>query len=94
MSLSLDGRSVSIRDVARVSRPHDGSFMEVLLAPETRKKLSETRAFIEREWMGDDAPRMYAFNTGVGALKDIRIPSAAMSCGRESFRDSEQRRDH
>ncbi len=76
MSLILDGRSLSIDDVSRASRPHGGSYEEVSLAPTTREKLSETRAFIEREWMGDDAPRMYAFNTGVGALKDVRIPAA------------------
>ena len=85
MSLVLDGRSLSIDDVARASRPHDGSYVEVSLAPETRQNLSKTRAFIEREWMGDDAPRMYAFNTGVGALKDVRIPATEFDIFQEKM---------
>jgi len=75
MGVILDGRSLSIDDVVRVSATSDVSREEVSVAPEARRKLSDTREFIKREWMGDDAPPMYAFNTGVGALKDVRIPS-------------------
>lgn len=76
MAVILDGASLSIEEVARVSHPQDGVYEEVSLAPEARNELAKTRAFIDREWMGDDAPPMYAFNTGVGALKDVRIPAA------------------
>lgn len=76
MSVVLDGKSLSIADVVRAVRPDSGgSWVEVSLAPAAREKLERTRAYIEHHWMGDDAPPMYAFNTGVGALKDVRIPS-------------------
>ena len=36
----------------------------------------EVRRFIADNWLVDDAPLMYAFNTGVGALKNQRISAA------------------
>jgi histidine ammonia-lyase len=36
--------------------------------------LQRTRAHIEKYWLREDAPPIYGFNTGVGKLKDARIP--------------------
>ncbi len=36
-------------------------------------KLAATRKLIESQWMNNDAPLIYSFNTGVGAFKNTRI---------------------
>ena len=41
--------------------------------------MAATRAYIDRHWMHDDAPLMYAFNTGVGLFKDQRMLVADMA---------------
>jgi histidine ammonia-lyase len=47
--------------------------IKVTLADSARAALAESRDFIEANWMHDEAPMMYSFNTGVGLLKDTRV---------------------
>lgn len=47
--------------------------MPIRLAHQTRENLRETRRYIESNWLANEAPPIYAFNTGVGGRKDIRI---------------------
>lgn len=61
--------SLSMEQVIEVARNN----APVELSSEARKRLNNTRALIEGSWMDDDAPLIYAFNTGVGALKNMRI---------------------
>src|SRR5215203_5385076 len=74
MTVQIDGANLDVRDVVRVARPNrDGRFEEAALHPEARARIAATRAYIDRHWMHDDAPLMYAFNTGVGLFKDQRV---------------------
>lgn len=74
MTVKLDGATLGIQDVVRVARPDArGAFAQAALAPEARERIAATRDYIDRTWMHDDAPLMYAFNTGVGLFKDQRV---------------------
>ncbi|MET0745210.1 MAG: aromatic amino acid ammonia-lyase [Microvirga sp.] len=80
MTIKIDGAGLGIRDVVRVARPDGaGRCEEAALDPEARARIAATRAYIERTWMHDDAPLMYAFNTGVGLFKDQRVLIADMA---------------
>ncbi len=61
-----------IKSVIAVAR--EGQRVDI--ADETRKRLAQTRHLIESEWMTDDAPLIYSFNTGVGAFKNTRVAVA------------------
>jgi histidine ammonia-lyase len=80
MTVKLDGSNLDIQDVVRVARPDtQGRFEKAVLHPEARERIAATRAYIDSTWMHDDAPLMYAFNTGVGLFKDQRILIADMA---------------
>ena len=68
--LLIDGFTLSAQQVLAVAR--DAS-IKVGLADSSRAALKESRDYIEANWMHDEAPMMYSFNTGVGLLKDTRI---------------------
>ena len=65
----LDGESLSVEAVCAVAR--DGEL--VSLAPAAVERMRASRAVIERLAAGE-AP-VYAVNTGVGLLADVRIPA-------------------
>ena len=65
----LDGEHLTIEQVVSIASA--GS--PVGLAPEAVAKMDLSRAVVERLAAGD-AP-VYAVNTGVGKLSDIRIPT-------------------
>lgn len=74
MAVKIDGARLKIADVARIARPAKaGRFEKAALHPDAKARIAATRAFIDRTWMHDDAPLMYAFNTGVGLFKDQRV---------------------
>lgn len=80
MIVELDGASLTIDAAASVARPNStGAFAEARLADTARARIAETRAYIDATWMHDDAPLMYAFNTGVGLFKDQRVLIADMA---------------
>jgi histidine ammonia-lyase len=67
--ITFDGKSLSAASVVAVARHLE----PVSLETGCRQALSQTRQFIDTNWMTDSAPMMYSFNTGVGALKSLRI---------------------
>ena len=71
--LVIDGGTLTRQQVVAIARDVD---LKVVLAPAARAALQKSRAFIEANWMHDEAPLMYGFNTGVGLLKDTRIAAA------------------
>src|SRR3954452_15725123 len=80
MTVKLDGATLRIQDVVSVARPDaQGRFAQAELEPEARERIAATRAYIDRTWMHDDAPLMYASNTGVGLFKDQRVLIADMA---------------
>ncbi|MGO4570452.1 HAL/PAL/TAL family ammonia-lyase [Microvirga sp. 2TAF3] len=80
MTVKIDGAKLRIRDVVRVARANGkGRFEKATLHPQARERIAATRDYIDRNWMHDDAPLMYAFNTGVGLFKDQRVLIADMA---------------
>jgi histidine ammonia-lyase len=74
MAVTIDGATLTIGETVRVARPAPGGrFEKAALHPAARDRIAATRAAIDRDWMHDDAPLMYAFNTGVGLFKDQRV---------------------
>jgi histidine ammonia-lyase len=69
MNVILDGFTLKAQDVVAVARNNS----KAVLGDEARKNIAEARAYIEKNWLHDEAPLMYAFNTGVGLFKDQRI---------------------
>ncbi|RHR06645.1 aromatic amino acid lyase, partial [Pseudoflavonifractor sp. AF19-9AC] len=65
----LNGTDLKIEDVVNVAR-HG---YQVELAPECRAKIEEVRKYMEEEWMREDAPAVYGFNTGLGKHKDCKV---------------------
>lgn len=80
MTVKIDGAKLKIREVVRVARPGaNGRYEKAALDPLARERIAATRAYIDQNWMHDDAPLMYAFNTGVGLFKDQRVHIADMA---------------
>ncbi len=67
MTVSLDGRSLTITDVVAVAR--DGAQVE--LTPAAAGRMRQTRALVERVLARGDA--VYGMTTGVGARKKISV---------------------
>jgi histidine ammonia-lyase len=70
VNLSLDGNSLTIADTCSIARARTA---EVRLTPAAYDHMNASRALVERLAVGD-AP-IYAVNTGVGLLADVRIPA-------------------
>ena len=68
--LLLDGFSLDAHQAVAVARDVG---IQVALSGTARDALNRSRAYIESNWMHDEAPLMYSFNTGVGLLKDTRV---------------------
>jgi histidine ammonia-lyase len=71
VSLALDGNQLTICDTCVTAR---GRTAEVTLAPSAYDGMKASRALVEGLAVGD-AP-IYAVNTGVGLLADVRIPAS------------------
>ncbi len=79
MTVVFDGLKLSIGQVLRVARPSSaGRFEKASLHPAARDRIISTRRLIEQTLLTDDAPLIYAFNTGVGLFKDRRVTMADM----------------
>jgi len=68
--VSIDGSRLTFRDVEKVARADEG----VGIAAEAVSAMQRSRAVVERLASGE-AP-VYAVNTGVGLLADVRVPTA------------------
>jgi len=67
--VALTGEGLASDQIVEIAR--HGAL--VSFGESARADLVATRKFIGENWLVDDAPLMYAFNTGVGALKNQRI---------------------
>lgn len=65
----LDGSNLTIQDVVRVAR----EYYPVEVCKESRQKIIEVRQYMEENWMREDSPAVYGFNTGLGKLKDFKV---------------------
>ncbi|MEW6644865.1 MAG: aromatic amino acid ammonia-lyase [Pseudomonadota bacterium] len=79
MTVSIDGLTLTGEQVLRVARPTGGRFATAELDAAARAKVVAARAYIDANFMRDDAPLMYSFNTGVGLFKDQRVLMAEMA---------------
>jgi histidine ammonia-lyase len=74
MTVTIDGRTLKADKVLRVARRKTGGrFEKAKLADAAREKIVATRSWLDSNFMHDDAPLMYSFNTGVGLFKDQRV---------------------
>jgi len=74
MTVTIDGATLGGADVLRAARRDaSGGFAQVALEPGARARVEATRAWLDANFMHDDAPLMYSFNTGVGLFKDQRV---------------------
>jgi histidine ammonia-lyase len=74
MTVKIDGRRLKADGVMRVARPSPaGRYEKAALDAGARDRIAATRRYVDERWMHDDAPLMYAFNTGVGLFKDQRV---------------------
>ncbi|MBC2805940.1 histidine ammonia-lyase [Rhizobium ruizarguesonis] len=71
-AIILDGDSLTIKDTVRIAR--QGA--KVALADAARAEIIKVRNYIEENWLTENAPPTYGFNTGVGKLKDYAISQA------------------
>ena len=69
MTLQLDGNHLTIAETCSIARARSA---DVMLAPAAYQQMTASRALVDRLAAGD-AP-IYAVNTGVGLLADVRIP--------------------
>ena len=80
MTVTIDGRRMTGQKVAaRRAADAAGRYEKATLDKAARARIGAARDYIEHNWLNDDAPLMYAFNTGVGLFKDVRIPIADMA---------------
>src|SRR6266704_3299859 len=70
LSVTLDGQSLGPADVVAVARHGD----RVSLGPQAKTRLQRARALVDRLVAEDRV--VYGLTTGVGALKNVRIPPA------------------
>lgn len=74
MTVVIDGHKLKADKVVRVARKTaSGRYEKVRLDDGARARLAATRDWLDRNFMHDDAPLMYSFNTGVGLFKDQRV---------------------
>ncbi len=67
--LELDGTHLTLSALCAAARARTA---EVVLAPAAMERMQSSRAVVDRLAAGDDP--IYAVNTGVGLLADVRIP--------------------
>ena len=65
----LNGADLTIQDVVNIAR--HGYQVEV--CKESRERIAQVRKYMEDNWMREDAPPVYGFNTGLGKLKDFKV---------------------
>jgi len=71
VTLTLDGNRLTLADACSAARARTA---DVTLAPAAYAQMNASRALVERLVAGDDP--IYAVNTGVGLLADVRIPAS------------------
>eukprot|EP01037_Dinobryon_pediforme_P012629 gene12629-12720_t len=80
MTIALDGHTLTAKKVVQIARPSSaGRYEKATLGTKAREKIAATRAFLEANWMHDEAPMIYSFNTGVGLFKDTRVAMSDMA---------------
>ncbi|CAN5644206.1 histidine ammonia-lyase [soil metagenome] len=75
-NLTIDGFNLTLDEVIAVATQPS---ISVRLSDQSVTNLQKTRDYIESNWLRDDAPLIYSFNTGVGNLKNTRIPTKEVS---------------
>lgn len=71
-TIVLDGESLTIANIVEIARKD----AQVSIADKARAEITKVRAYIEENWLTENAPPTYGFNTGVGKLKDYAISQA------------------
>lgn len=69
-SVSINKADLSVEEVLAVSR-HLARVER--FSGEKRTQMDSVRRYVEENWLSDEAEPQYGFNTGIGALKSIKI---------------------
>ena len=57
MTIALDGHTLTAKKVVQIARPSSaGRYEKATLSAKAREKIAATRAFLEANWMHDEAP--------------------------------------
>lgn len=70
--IRLDGDNLTIAEVVKIARKG----VRVAISAEARAEIVRVRSYIEENWLTENAPPTYGFNTGVGKLKDYAVSQA------------------
>lgn len=73
MTVTLDGRSLTIADVSRVA----DQYAQVTLSPDARARMQATRSIVED--LASRGEAVYGVTTGFGKLSDIAIPAEQLA---------------
>src|SRR5438034_7263251 len=79
----LDGEALTIAQVSAIARANE----PVGLAAHAMDAMRRSRSVVERLAAGEDP--VYAVNTGVGLLADVRVPTADLQALRSEEHTSE-----
>jgi histidine ammonia-lyase len=76
-TVTINGYDLTLEQVIAVARGNGKDvYPQVLLADAARQTMADVRNYIDKEWLKEDSPPVYGFNTGVGKLKDTHITPA------------------
>jgi histidine ammonia-lyase len=81
-SVSINDQELSISEIVAVARYC--ARVEPFRGPK-REKVKEVRKYVEQHWFSDSAQPRYGFNTGIGALKNVRISQENMEKFQELY---------
>ncbi len=73
MRVIIDGFNLNLEKTMAVVEAGGEGRVKVELSPAAVDRVKEVRSFIDNNWMTEDAPPIYGFNTGVGPLKNEHI---------------------
>ncbi|MFQ5631364.1 MAG: histidine ammonia-lyase [bacterium] len=70
-AVSLNEEEIGIAEIVAVAR--NRASVEPFQGPK-RNHAEAVRKYVEQHWLSDSSPALYGFNTGIGSLKNVKIP--------------------
>ncbi|MCH8957776.1 aromatic amino acid lyase, partial [candidate division KSB1 bacterium] len=80
--VSINEEELSIQRIVAVARYL--TRVQLFKGPK-RKKVENVRKYVEENWLGEDSPPLYGFNTGIGSLKNVSISHEKLAQFQENY---------
>ncbi|MCH7754770.1 aromatic amino acid lyase, partial [candidate division KSB1 bacterium] len=80
--VSINEEELSIQRIVAVARYL--TRVQLFKGPK-RKKVENVREYVEENWLGEDSPPLYGFNTGIGSLKNVSISHEKLAQFQENY---------